>query len=104
MKAGAAESVIAAGIIEGDPEPFLTRERELGCRLSVRIRQMYLVEEGIYMLDTVTHTVEVFSSMVPVLFKCAGKTVPVVIVGTLCRKRKYIRADRIFRKATSAFQ
>jgi hypothetical protein len=104
MKAGAAESVIASGIIECDPEPFLTRERELGCRFSVRIRQMYLVEEGIYMLDTVTHTVEVFSSMVPLLFKCAGKNLPVIIIGTLCKKQNYIRADRIFRKATSVFQ
>ena len=104
MEARTAEPVIAAGVIERDPEPFLTATRELGCRLFVRIRQLYLVEEGIYVFGTAVRPVEVFSSMVPVLFRCAGPAVPVTVVGTLARERMCIRADRIFRKATSVFQ
>ena len=54
------ENIMLLGILEKDAEPILNEEKELGCLLTVKSKSR-------------SHKVEVFSSLLPVLYKKALK-------------------------------
>ena len=60
------ENVMLLGILEKDAEPILNKEKELGCLLTVTSKSR-------------THNVEVFSSLLPVLYKKALKNTRVLV-------------------------
>lgn len=60
------ENVMLLGILEKDAEPILNKEKELGCLLTVKSKSR-------------THKVEVFSSLLPVLYKKALKNTRVLV-------------------------
>ncbi|MDO5773469.1 MAG: hypothetical protein Q4P16_04070 [Spirochaetales bacterium] len=60
------ENVMLLGILEKDAEPILNQEKELGCLLTVKSKSR-------------THKVEVFSSLLPVLYKKALKNTRVLV-------------------------
>ena len=69
------ENVMLLGILEKDAEPILNKEKELGCLLTVKSKSR-------------THKVEVFSSLLPVLYKKALKN-PRVLVPAWKDKEKF---------------
>lgn len=60
------ENVMLLGILEKDAEPILNKEKELGYLLTVKSKSR-------------THKVEVFSSLLPVLYKKALKNTRVLV-------------------------
>ena len=60
------ENVMLLGILEKDAELILNKEKELGCLLTVKSKSR-------------THKVEVFSSLLPVLYKKALKNTRVLV-------------------------
>ena len=72
------ETFILAGTLEKDAEPTLSDDKELGCLLTVRKKNM-------------SYRVEVFSSLTPVLYRKALKGTGVIIPAM--RKGKRLSAS-----------
>lgn len=88
--------VILTGILEKDPEPFLTPERELGCALTVRRKNLFFVKNGSREQERDTYTVRVFSPLRDVLFAGAGKHCPVTVPGLLIPGTNGLTADIVY--------
>ena len=75
------ENIMLLGILEKDAEPILNEEKELGCLLTVKSKSR-------------TPKVEVFSSLLPVLYKKALKNTRVLV--PVCKQKEKLFASVVY--------
>ena len=91
------EKILLTGTLEALPQPFLTPERTISCRLTVRPRQVCHVGAGIFSKDETNYTVEVSSSVQHVIYKAAQVHDAVLVCGYRTKDRM-IKQARVFKK------
>ena len=87
--------VIITGVLEKDPEPYLTRERRVGCALLVRPFQTVCAAGAVCGI-TGCCAVHIESALVPVVLACPDRGCMVTIPGVFNAASGIVSAVQVF--------